>query len=110
MPKLTDQEAKDKLMKCARTAKSDIQTMRIKQGLPPRTQPAIPQIEALLDGSYAGDGSINTINCYIIGNLKDWSASRLIKDKTSPEFEKKSEQIKGCKAIIKDFCDHKYTE
>ena len=110
MPKLTDSEAKDKLMKCSRMAINDISESRIKAKQPVWGDPAIKQLESVLDGNYKGDGSINDISCYIVGNLKGWSASRLIKDKTSPEFEKKTEQIKGCKAIIKAFCDHIYTE
>lgn len=110
MPKLTDQEAKDKLMKCARTAINDISESRMRSNQPIWGDPALPQLKSLLDGSYAMEGSMNDMSCYITGNLKGWSASRLIKDKTSPEFLAKTEEIKECKVLIKDFCNHKYNE
>ena len=108
MPKLSNDEAYDKLMDCSRIAINDIRKTRLRAKNPSYGQdPATPYLESILNGFYEGDLSGSA--CYAISNLgANWSASKLIKDKTSPEFLKKSDAIKACKKVIKGFCDHTY--
>ena len=110
--KLSSEKAKEKLMECSEIGIRDIRKGRSKQksgsfmGIP-FEDPAIPYLESMLGGNYEGDLSGSA--CYAISNLgANWSASKVIKDKTSPEYAEKTEQIKGCKKLIKDFCEHKY--
>lgn len=103
-------EATSTMIDCCFAAKNDILSIRKKSKNFIGTDEAMPYLDNVIY-KHIGKDEIQHNSCYLTGNLKTWSASRLFpkeKREGNPVFDAKSEEIKFCKKTVKEFCDGKW--
>ena len=111
---MTDIERKNlgELRACARDAIRDIKAYRQRKGMRFGEDPAVPQLQFVLDPW--GADSVKDMTCYATGNWADWTAGKATGTTkgtaTGYALEKylqKESDIKICKAFMNGVCSGK---
>jgi hypothetical protein len=102
----------EELRSCAGKAIRDIKAYRQRKGMRSGQDPAVPQLEFIIDPW--GADSVKDMTCYAIGNWADWTAGKatgLVKGKATgndlDRYEAKDKEIKACKAFMNGVCSGK---